>query len=297
MSFNDDSDIRGGRVSKRGRNTAIGVGGGGIGVAIVVFLIAQFTGVDLSGVVGGGGSGGGQAGPDTSLEAECQTGADADANVDCRVQAAATLLDDYWVTQFDSGYVQPEVIIFDQATTTGCGDATAAVGPFYCPPDQKIYLDVTFFDELQSRFGAEGGPLGQLYVIAHEWGHHIQNLTGVMQNLDRQTTGPTSDGVRLELQADCYAGSWIKDVDGQTDDQGRRIIEPITDAQIADALSAAAAVGDDHIQEELGGGQVNPETWTHGSSEQRQAWFNRGLAGGPAQCDTFAASDDEVLNG
>ena len=293
MTFNPDSDIRGGRVSKRGRNTGIAAGGVGV-VGIIVVLISAFTGVDLTGLVGGGGTGGGPAPEDTSLSDRCLTGEDANNDIDCKMQGAATSLDDYWTGQVD-GYTQPSMIVFDGATDTGCGSATAAVGPFYCPPDQTVYIDTAFYDDLREKFGASGGPLAQLYVIAHEWGHHIQNLTGQMDSLDRQTTGPTSDGVRLELQADCYAGSWVAAASENTDANGETYLEPVTDAQITDALNAAAAVGDDHIQEATSG-QVQPETWTHGSSEQRQKWFGRGLKSGVGACDTFSASDADLTS-
>lgn len=283
MSFNDDADIRGGKVSRRGRNTAIAGGGGVIGI-IAVVLISQLTGVDLTGLLGGGGPGG------TVEErplTECETGADADTNLDCRMLGAATSLDTFW-TGTVNGYRQPELVLFEQATPTGCGTGTSATGPFYCPPDETVYIDTSFFAELESRFGANGGPLGQLYVVAHEWGHHIQHITGRMDGLDLRDTGPTSDGVRLELQADCYAGAWVGAAETTTDASGRPFLDPLTDADIEAALSAAEAVGDDHIQETLGGGQVNPETWTHGSSEQRQRWFTTGRTQGVGSCDTFA---------
>lgn len=289
MTFNPDCDIRGGRVSKRGRNVGVGVGGGSIGVVLVVLLISQLTGVDLTGVVQGG------PGPapaeDQALE-QCLTGEDANADVDCRMQAAATSLDDFWATQLD-GYTEPEMVLFDQSVSTGCGGATSAVGPFYCPPDQTVYIDTSFYDELRSRFGASAGPLAQLYVVAHEWGHHIQQLTGQMDRLDRSQTGPTSDGVRLELQADCYAGAWVGAASTTTDDQGRTRLEPVTEAQLRDAIDAAEAIGDDRIQQQTQG-QVQPETWTHGSGDQRVTWFQRGVADGAGDCDTFSASDTEL---
>lgn len=290
MTFNDDSDIRGGRVSKRGRNAAIAGGGGGL-VVIALLIVSSLTGVDLSGLAPllGGGSDTGTTTDQSGDLAQCQTGADANANIDCRMQAAATSLDAYWDTQVD-GYTKPQLVIFQGATSTGCGNATTDVGPFYCPPDQTVYIDTGFYDELQSQFGATGGTLAQLYVVAHEWGHHIQNITGRMNNLDLQDTGPTSDSVRLELQADCYAGTWVKAAGDTKDANGVPFLEPPTDAQIADALNAASAVGDDHIQATLGGGNVNPETWTHGSSEERQRWFSAGLKGGVGACDTFAAA-------
>jgi predicted metalloprotease len=183
--------------------------------------------------------------------------------------------------------------LFTDSVATACGAATSAVGPFYCPPDQMIYLDTAFFNQLQQQFGSSGGPLAQLYVVGHEWGHHIQNITGLMEGLDMQTTGPTSDGVRLELQADCFAGSWIGAASETLDENGTPFLKAPTDAEIKDALSAAAAVGDDNIQEQTQG-QVQPETWTHGSSEARQKWFLIGLQQGAQACDTFGASAGEL---
>ena len=285
MTFNDDADIKGGRVSKRGRNTAIGIGGGGVGL-IAIVLIGQLLGVDLTGLVGGS-SGTSSNATDTPLT-ECKTGSQANTDIDCRMQAAATSLDSYWSGTVD-GYTQPQLVIFDGSTSTGCGGATTAVGPFYCPNDQTVYIDTAFYDELKSQFGATGGPLAQLYVIAHEWGHHIQNITGIMNNLNLQQTGPTSDSVRLELQADCFAGSWVGAAQTTKDANGVPFLEPVTQAEIADALNAASSVGDDHIQESTQG-QVNPESFTHGTSAQREKWFNVGLKSGPQACDTFGAS-------
>jgi len=288
MTFNDDADIKGGRVSKRGRNTAIGVGGGGLGL-VAILLLSQLFGVDLSGILGtssGTGSGSDSSG-DTTLS-QCQTGADANNDIDCRMQAAATSLDSYWSATVTS-YTQPQLVIFDQATDTGCGGATTAVGPFYCPTDQTVYIDTAFYDDLRSQFGASGGPLAQLYVIAHEWGHHMQNITGIMNGLNLQTTGPSSDSVRLELQADCFAGSWVGAAQSTKDANGVPFLEPVTSTEIADALNAAAAVGDDHIQQSTQG-QVTPESFTHGSSAQREKWFTVGLKQGASACDTFGAT-------
>jgi len=290
MSFNDDSDIRGARVSKRGRNTAIGLGGGGLGV-IAILLISQLLGFDLTRIIDPSTiSGGTSEGDEVSLE-HCQTGADANEDIDCRMVGAAASLDTYWSNQVD-GYVQPSMVLFEGSTNTACGAATSAVGPFYCPADSTIYLDTAFFATLRSEFGASAGELAQMYVVAHEWGHHIQNLIGQMDGLNLQQTGPSSDGVRLELQADCFAGSWVGSASTTADASGDVFLDPISDSQLADALDAAAAVGDDNIQEATTG-QVQPETWTHGASEQRQSWFTVGMNSGPRQCDTFglAASD------
>ncbi len=286
MTFNDGANISGGRASRRGRNTGIAVGGGGLGVLAIVIIGAVF-GVDLSGLVGGGGTG---TAPGTGEETEltqCDTGSDANTDLDCRVKAAAASLEVYWGTTVD-GATPTEIVLFTDSVATGCGNASSAVGPFYCPSDQMIYLDTAFFEQLRTQFGSSGGPLAQLYVVGHEWGHHIQNITGTMQNLDLQTTGPTSDGVRLELQADCYAGAWVGAASTTVDETGTPFLKAPTDAEITDALSAASAVGDDSIQEQTQG-QVQPETWTHGASEQRQEWFLTGLRSGAASCDTFAA--------
>jgi predicted metalloprotease len=287
MTFNDNADIGGGRVRKRGRNAAIGAGGGGL-VVIALVVVSQLVGFDLTGlapILGGGDQG---TVEETNLD-QCQTGADANEDIECRMKGAAAALDTYWETQVD-GYTGPQMIVFVDSVSTGCGNATSASGPFYCPPDQTVYLDTAFYEDLRTQFGATGGTLAQLYVVAHEWGHHIQNITGTMNGLDLQDQGPTSDGVRLELQADCYAGAWVNAASTVPDDNGVPFLVVPTDVEIADALNAAAAVGDDHIQETMGGGQVNPETWTHGSSESRQQWFNTGYTQGVGACDTFAAN-------
>jgi predicted metalloprotease len=284
MTFNEGSDISGGRTSRRGRNTAIGIGGGGLGI-LAIFLIGQLLGVDLTGLVGGGGA----PGPveETSLD-QCQTGQDANEDLDCRMKGAAASLEAFWADTLD-GATPTKINLFTGATSTGCGTASSAVGPFYCPPYQQIYVDTAFFDQLRSQFGSTAGPLAQLYVVGHEWGHHIQNITGLMNGLDLQTTGPASDGVRLELQADCFAGAWIKGASTGPD----AFLKPPTDAQMRDALSAASAVGDDNIQETTQG-QVQPETWTHGSSESRQKWFTTGYTSGVQSCDTFGASASDL---
>lgn len=290
MTFDPNADISRGKVSRRGRTTGIAAGGVGLG-AVAVFLIAQLFGVDLSGLVGGGdGSGGAQQIGTGDQAVSCTTGAEANASIDCRMQGAAASLDTYWsdeLPQLGGSYAPPQFILFTDQTSTGCGGATSAVGPFYCPPDRTLYIDTGFYDELRSRFGSSGGPLAEMYVVAHEWGHHIQNLAGIMEQHQSRETGPASDSVRTELQADCFAGSWAGAASTTTDGKGRPFLEPITDAQIADALSAAASVGDDRIQQ-ASTGRVNPEGWTHGSSDQRQRWFTTGYRQGAAACDTFS---------
>ena len=288
MSFNDNAKLEGGKVSKRGRNVGIGAGVGGLGV-IAVVLIGQFLGVDLSGLVGGGGS---SSSSDEQIQG-CETGKDANTNVECRMEGAAESLDAYWAGDGSAAlgvsYHSPAFSLFTDSTQTGCGNATSAVGPFYCPPDERIYLDTAFYDELRDRFGSSGGPLAQMYVVAHEWGHHIQNLAGTLSKSQDGDAGPTSASVRTELQADCFAGAWVANASTAKDASGVPLLQPVTKDQITDALSAAAAVGDDRIQQSAGQG-VNPESWTHGSSASRQKWFEAGFNGGPTACDTFSAS-------
>ena len=285
MTFNDDAKINSSGVRRRGRGTALAVGGGGLGIGafIVILLLQQFTGIDASPLLGDQGTSNGADEPIS----QCETGADANARLDCRLAASADSLDTYWADQLPDVDVQPDVLLFTDQTNTGCGAASSATGPFYCPADQSIYIDTAFYDELRTTYGADGGPLSELYVLGHEWGHHIQHVTGVTDGLDLQDTGRNSDSVKLELQADCYAGAWLGDASDIDASNGEPFLEPITKAQIADALSAASAVGDDRIQQSAGA-SVNPEAWTHGSSAARQQWFQTGFAGGPASCDTFA---------
>jgi predicted metalloprotease len=287
MTFNPDAKIDPSKASRRGGRTGIAVGGGSAVVVIGLFLLSQLLGVDLTGLAGGGGGGAPPA--DDEEIANCTTGEQANQSIDCRMAATANSLDTYWSTtlpQMGVEYVSSEVILFTGQVGTGCGGASSAVGPFYCPGDQMIYLDTAFFDQLSSQFGASNGTLAEMYVLAHEWGHHVQNISGIMNGLDMQDTGPNSDAVRLEVQADCFAGAWVGAAQETLDEDGQPFLQPVTDQQINDALSAAAAVGDDRIQETTTG-QVNPERWTHGSSEMRQRWFNAGLQGGPNACNTF----------
>jgi predicted metalloprotease len=186
----------------------------------------------------------------------------------------------------DSGqpYRNAKLVLFTGSTNTGCGFGDAATGPFYCPNDERVYIDLAFYNELAQRFGAKG-DFAEAYVIAHEIGHHVQKLLGISEQMERAgksaQLGPTGLSVRLELQADCFAGIWARST------SQRQILDP---GDVEEALGAASAVGDDHIQRQTSG-TVTPETWTHGSSAERSAWFKRGLDGGTlAGCDTFKAS-------
>ncbi|GAA3209019.1 KPN_02809 family neutral zinc metallopeptidase [Actinocorallia longicatena] len=283
MDFDDDAKLDTSQVGEGGGGRIPGggltIGGGAVG--IVGLIIALIFGIDPGNLTGGGG--GGQPAPASDLSENCKTGADADQKEKCRVVGVVNSIQKYWGDNL-KGYQVAKTILFTQAVQTGCGNATSDVGPFYCPADQRVYLDLGFFDDLQSKFGAEGGPFAQAYVIGHEYGHHVQHLLGTDQKVGGDREGADSGSVRLELQADCYAGVWAKHgVDTKF------FKEPFTKTDIQQALSAAAAVGDDRIQQS-GGGGVDPEKWTHGSSAQRVQWFTTGYdSGEPDQCDTFSA--------
>jgi predicted metalloprotease len=284
MRFRDSAQLDTGQVSDRrgiGSRPGMMIGGGGGLVGLIVAIVVAFTSLHNG---GGGGNGFTAAGSDNGdLAAECQTGADANQRTDCRVVAVVDSLQEYWGGTI-SGYRPAQTILFTNQVATGCGSASSAVGPFYCPNDQHIYLDLGFYQELHDRFGARGGAFAEAYVIAHEYGHHVQRLLGRTDAAGGLRTGPTSGSVRLELQADCYAGVWA----ANAVDTG--LVSEITPSDIADGLDAAAAVGDDRIQR-AATGRVDPETWTHGSATQRQHWFSTGYqSGDPRSCDTFAST-------
>ncbi|MET0735755.1 MAG: neutral zinc metallopeptidase [Microbacterium sp.] len=289
MTFNDNARVGGNTAKRRGAGIAVAGGGvAGLG-ALAILLLNMFTGGDFSGLLGGGAPVGGG---EESTIAGCETGADANANDDCRLAAGSLAIDQFWAETIQD-YRPPQLIIVDRQTGTACGTASNATGPFYCPPEETVYVDPTFFGLLREQFGASGGDLAQLYVLAHEYGHHVQTIAGIRDRYPDNGTGPDSNSVRTELQADCFAGAWVGAMSQQVDENGVPYLKPPTEAEIADALNAAQVVGDDHIQQSSGG-SVSPETWTHGSSEQRQRWFATGYRGGVSACDTFAVSGGDL---
>lgn len=267
---------------RRGMRPAAVGGVGGVG-AIVIVLVAMFFGVDPSALLQGLDAGG----PTQSSQ---MGAAPAGGQQDDKSKFVAAVLgstEDIWTAIFreaGSQYQTPTLVMFSGATQSGCGFANAAVGPFYCPADRKVYLDTAFFDELSQRFGAPG-DFAAAYVIAHEIGHHVQNLTGIMDKVNQRRQAGSEEqsnalSVRLELQADCFAGVWAK-----RGDQQSRFIEA---NDIEEAMQAAAAVGDDRLQKQAQG-YVVPEKFTHGTAEQRARWFRRGYDSGNYQmCDTFS---------
>ncbi|MEO7443522.1 MAG: neutral zinc metallopeptidase [Acidimicrobiales bacterium] len=272
MRFNRGAQLDTSQVSDRRGAGPIAVGGGGI-IGLIVLVISLLN--------GGGGSPTDTTAGDlkSDLSATCQTGEDANQRDDCRIVGVVNSVQAFWADQLD-GYTNASTVLFAGSVDTGCGAASSAVGPFYCPTDRRVYIDLGFFEQLRTRFGARGGPFAEAYVIAHEYGHHVENLQGVLGRAGGGA-GPQSDSVRVELMADCLAGAWAKGA------VGTRFIEELTDQDIADGLDAAAAVGDDRIQE-AARGRVDPESWSHGSAEQRQRWFLTGYRGAQTDCDTFA---------
>jgi predicted metalloprotease len=285
-----------------GRGGKVALGGGGIGVVGLVLLVLVNA---LSG--GGGGSTAalsqilsqlpnGQTADNSQIASECQTGEDANENRDCAVVADIDSIQAFWagaLPGLGAEYQPVTTIWFSGAVNTACGSADSGAGPFYCPADDHVYIDLTFYDTLARDFGANGANLFvDAYVLAHEYGHHVQDLLGTESKVTPGETGPTSGSVRLELQADCYAGVWAYHASTVPDATGVPLIAEITDEDIAQALDTAGRIGDDYIQTHLGGGQVDQSQFTHGSSEQRQKWLNIGIQTGDlAACDTFAAAD------
>jgi predicted metalloprotease len=270
---------------RRGISIGRGMAGGGIGIVVIV-LIAMFFGVDPSVLLEGGLAPGTTPGPQREVERRAPSRDDKTADF---VAAVLGSTEDTWSELFRRNgreYQKPTLVLFSGAVQSACGMAQAAVGPFYCPPDQKLYIDLEFYRDLQDRFRAPG-DFAQAYVIAHEVGHHVQNLLGIAERVhsarqrasERQANALS---VRMELQADCLAGIWAHHANRK-----KRILE---EGDIEEGLGAAAAVGDDRIQRSTRG-YVSPDSFTHGSAAQRVRWFRRGLESGDLKtCDAFSAA-------
>ena len=294
MSFNDNIRLDPTRVGTSGAGRKVaGVGGGSLLGLLLVLGFSYFTGIDLTSLL----SSPSASSPSSSTVdvSTCRTGADANARVECRMVATAQSLDQVWKTQLTQqgtnlAYELPDFQIFTNSVSTACGNATSAVGPFYCPGDSTVYLDLGFFDDMVTKYGASDSVLAQEYVVAHEWGHHIQNLQGVFRAHDTRETGEQGAGVRSELQADCYAGVWMHWASTTRDPAtGAYYLTTPTADELLGALQTAQAIGDDRLQAKYQG-TSNPETWTHGSANQRVAWLQRGLDSGEiATCDTWSA--------
>jgi predicted metalloprotease len=305
MSFNDDVRLDTSQVGSGGGGGGAPGGmvvGGGIG-GIIMLIIALIFGINPSDLPGGGGGAPAPQEDTSQVEpggsenaaafSECKTGADANNNVTCRIIGTVNSVQAYWTAElprYGKQWQPTKTIIYEGATQSQCGTASNQVGPFYCPLDKQIYIDGAFFDVLEQQFGSSGGPLAQEYVVAHEYGHALQDQLGLLGRAQQDPQGPESGGVRIELMADCLAGVWAKHASSAPGPDGKPFLKPITDQDIKDALSAADAVGDDRIQEKTQG-RVNPENWTHGSAEARQRWFLQGYKSGDLnKCDTFSVA-------
>ncbi|MDQ1731391.1 MAG: uncharacterized protein QOK10_1550 [Pseudonocardiales bacterium] len=310
MQYNDDAQLDTSVVEDaRSGGPGLGglaVGGGGLGIVglivVVLFNVLGGGGGSGDGLPGGlGGLSGVGSGSNVTavdngqLSESCKTGKDANTKTDCALVADIESIEGFWsqtLPRLGSQYVHSPTRFFRGQTSTGCGSATAGVGPFYCPADKKVYIDLGFFDELKTQFGATGGPFVNAYVLAHEYGHHVQDLLGIESKVNHNASGPQSDSVRLELQADCYAGVWANHATTVPSANGKPYIQDLTQSDINAALDTAGRIGDDWIQSHLGGGSVDQSKFTHGSSAQRKKWFGQGYStGDPGSCDTFSTSN------
>ncbi len=292
IRFDNSSVDTSGVSDKRGMRGPVAIGGGGLGIAgLVVYLLISVLGggggIDPTALFPPDGRVQGEASRGDDLKTRCNTEGAIEAHDDCFLVKVYNEIDEVWAAEFartEKTYERPALTFFTQAVSTACGSASSEVGPFYCPGDRSIYLDIGFLDQLQRKLDAQG-RYAQAYILAHEAGHHLQTLLGTERQMRAaQRSAPDRENalsVALELQADCYAGIWSK----LADDAGNVSVD---EAEIIEAQSAAAAVGDDRIQQRSGG-RVDPESWTHGSAEQRKQWFMTGRTSGAIdQCDTFA---------
>ncbi|GAA0804184.1 KPN_02809 family neutral zinc metallopeptidase [Spirilliplanes yamanashiensis] len=310
MELNDRAEIDTSQIEDR-RGSGGGGGGGGMGIPLpgggggrggVLSLIIGVVVLLLGGGTYGAtqlGGGGEETADNTTIEQQCSTqNAERLEQLDCRNALYVNSIQDWWADalpqNFDKTYQPADTVFFSQRVSTGCGAADSGVGPFYCPADRKVFIDLTFYQQLAQQLGAPG-EFAQPYVLAHEYGHHVQTLLGTEAQMRRQQQrdpgGANELSVRLELQADCYAGAWAKNAVSTDTKSGVQIFTSITDADIQEGLQTAGKIGDDSLQQR-GGGTVNPAEFTHGTSAQRQKWFRTGYDGGdPKRCNTFEVAN------
>ncbi len=309
MQYNEDAqldtsqvqDTRGGGMLG-GTGGKLAVGGGGLGIiGVIIAVVVSLAGGGgsssaLTNVLGNlGQSGQSQIADNSKVASECKTGADANTKQDCAVVADIDSIQRYWSSEAPKlgvRYRAVPTVWFTGQVQTACGAASSGSGPFYCPGDQRVYIDLSFYDDIKTEFKATGGPFVNAYVLAHEYGHHIQDLLGTNAKVRQGDTGPTSGSVRLELQADCYAGAWARHATEPDANGNPPLITNITQQDIASAVEVAGRIGDDWIQQNLGNGRINQNAFTHGSSAQRQKWFTTGYqTGDPTRCDTFSTNN------
>lgn len=303
MELNENARIDTSQVDdRRGSGGGGGLGGipiptgggrgGLVGIIVAVLIALVGGGFGLNAATNGGD----EQGDNTSLEQKCSAD-DALQQLDCRNTLYVNSIQAYWRTAlpeaFGEQYRPSRTVFFSRGVNTACGPADSGVGPFYCPADDLVYIDLTFYQVLAQQLGASG-EFAQPYVLAHEYGHHVQDLLGTEAQLRRQQQRDPDNAnalsVKLELQADCYAGAWAKHATGTADESGQKIVTSITEQDIAQAIDAAEKIGDDAISERANR-PVNPEEFTHGSSAQRKEWFTRGYStGDPKSCDTFGGA-------
>lgn len=275
-------------VDVRGRKAPVGrIAAGGVGVTILVAVVAQLLGVDISGLFSGGGGGNSAPAQQQPSTPAPPQGQDPEAEMVEFIRYVMKDIQDAFEVEFKAQgktYERAKLLVFRDVIDTACGRSSAAIGPFYCPGDHQAYIDLSFFRDLKARFGAPG-DFAQAYVLAHEIGHHVQNLLGLEDKTQRMGNSERSRNaasVKVELQADCYAGVWGNSA------QGKKILEV---GDLEEAITAAQVIGDDRLQKQAGM-DVDPETFTHGTSAQRMKWFRRGFdTGSLAACDTFSASE------
>lgn len=294
MDFNPNANIEADVRSASGGSSGGGGGrGGGIVVGgvggLILLVLTLLFGGNIGDVLGG--SSQSASNQTTVSTTQCKTGADIQTNRECRWSAYVRSIQDFWSSEM-TGYTNAPLVTFTGQINTGCGTASSEVGPFYCPNDKTVYIDTSFADQLLQQLGAQSTTLAEAYIVAHEYGHHVQDLTGQMAKAQSggNQTGPTSNSVRLELQADCYAGVWLHNAVANQDTAGA-ILTGINQADINSVSDAAQAVGDDRIQQ-ASQGHVSPESWTHGSAKMRHYWLAMGFkTGNPSSCDTFSTNN------